>query len=103
MCDPRIIGDHYKIIGKLGSGGFAIVYLVRDNRTGSLYAMKMLKSDFLQDSTISARFQREAQILRRIQDFNDPHVVHMIESGEDQRGTQTVPFIVMEYIDGHPL
>jgi serine/threonine-protein kinase len=48
------------------------------------------------DATMVARFQREARLIAQ---FHHPHVVGLIDFGEDEGAL----YLVMEYIDGETL
>src|SRR3954471_8207132 len=89
------IAGRYAIERELGRGGTAIVYLARDERTGESVAVKVLRSD-LAESVSVARFLRE---IRLTQQLKDPHVVPVLDSGE-QDGQ---PFLVMPHMEGGTL
>ena len=86
---PEYIG-HYKILDKLGEGGFATVYLARfkDQDDAQPVALKALNSreDY-------GRFQREVETVARL---DHPNIIHIYDTGEDKE-TKT-PFFSMEYI-----
>jgi serine/threonine protein kinase len=55
----------YEITGQIGVGGMGEVYRARDARLARDVALKVLPDRFAADPERLARFQREAQILRR--------------------------------------
>jgi serine/threonine protein kinase/Tfp pilus assembly protein PilF len=57
-----LIGDRYEVYGILGTGGFGVVYLVYSRETGSVYALKTFRDEYLQDVAIRQRFRREANV-----------------------------------------
>jgi serine/threonine-protein kinase len=83
----------------------ADVYLGHDARLGRQVAIKMLRSDLARDHNFLLRFRREAQSAASL---NHPNVVAIFDSGEDEvidasGARHTLPFIVMEYVDGQTL
>jgi len=91
-----LIKGHYKIIDERARGNFAIVYIARDMLNNHLYALKIMHPELLDDPKLLSRFKREASILKRLR---DPHIVQIIDNGEDNY----MYFIVMDYVDGHDL
>src|SRR6185312_2747324 len=63
-------------------------------------AVKILRSDLARDPTFQARFRREAQSAAGL---NHPMIVAVYDTGEDQRHTPPLPYIVMEYVPGQTL
>ncbi len=96
------IGDgRYRLTRRLGRGGMAEVFAAEDVRLGRTVAVKLLRGDLAEDPTAKARFTREAQ---SVAGLNHHAVVAVYDSGEDQIGRDTVPYIVMELVRGphHP-
>ena len=99
----RVLAGRYEVGELIGRGGMAEVHIGRDNRLSRRVAIKLLRSDLAQDSTFQARFRREAQSAAAL---NHPAIVSVYDTGEDTGigpdGSPThVPFIVMEYVEGH--
>lgn len=102
---PRLLGGRYEVGELLGRGGMAEVHLGRDTRLGRTVAIKLLRADLARDATFQARFKREAQSSARL---NHPSIVSVYDTGEEiftdtVGGQLTLPFIVMEYIEGRTL
>ena len=86
----------YKLLDKIGGGGFAQVYLARDARTNQVVALKVLRSEYAEDAEFIARFQHEAQALLRLPP--NSHIVALHEFGE-QNGTDFSPRALRAIID----
>ncbi|GAA5017479.1 Stk1 family PASTA domain-containing Ser/Thr kinase [Terrabacter aeriphilus] len=104
---PRVLGGRYEVGELIGRGGMADVHLGRDARLGRQVAIKILRSDLARDANFLMRFRREAQSAAGL---NHPSIVAIFDSGEDEDlpdgpgGTRaTLPYIVMEYVDGQTL
>jgi alpha-tubulin suppressor-like RCC1 family protein/tRNA A-37 threonylcarbamoyl transferase component Bud32 len=62
----------YWILGEIGRGGTAIVYLARDRATGEEVAIKLIRPKYIEDEEAVARFAREARFVAQL---NHPNVV----------------------------
>lgn len=99
----KVLAGRYEVLELIGRGGMAEVYLGRDKRLSRTVAIKLLRSDIAEDPTFQARFRREAQSAAAL---NHPSIVGVYDFGEEvvtraDGSTQTVPYIVMEYVQGH--
>src|SRR5687768_5275377 len=100
MEEPRRLGGRYELGQVLGRGGMAEVYLAMDTRLGRTVAVKTLRADLARDPTFQARFRREAQSAASL---NHPAIVAVYDTGEDYIDNVSIPYIVMEYVDGSTL
>ena len=100
MEEPRRLGGRYELGGVLGRGGMAEVYLGHDIRLGRAVAVKTLRADMARDPSFQARFRREAQSAASL---NHPSIVAVYDTGEDYIDGVSIPYIVMEYVDGSTL
>ncbi|SDH56556.1 Stk1 family PASTA domain-containing Ser/Thr kinase [Agrococcus jejuensis] len=97
-----VLGDRYEIGELIGRGGMAEVHRGRDRRLDRLVAIKLLKPELGDDEDFRVRFRQEAQSAARM---SHPTVVRVFDAGEqvtkDAHGrSHSVPYIVMEYVDG---
>ncbi|MER5912352.1 protein kinase [Streptomyces sp. NPDC001982] len=96
-----LVGDgRYRLTRRLGRGGMAEVFAAEDVRLGRTVAVKLLRSDLAEDPVSKARFTREAQ---SVAGLNHHAIVAVYDSGEDYVGGQSVPYIVMEIVEGRTI
>ncbi len=100
--EPRMLGGRYELGSLLGRGGMAQVRRARDIRLGRQVAVKLLRTDLAGDPTFQARFRREAQASAGL---NHPNIVAVYDTGEEKDPDTgvSVPYIVMELVEGHTL
>jgi eukaryotic-like serine/threonine-protein kinase len=91
-----LLCNRFRLEEKIGSGGMSTVYRAFDATLERWVAIKILHADMLQDDAQLERFRREARAAARLQ---HPHVVTVIDAGEDDGR----PFIVFEYVEGETL
>ncbi|WP_433345983.1 Stk1 family PASTA domain-containing Ser/Thr kinase [Micromonospora sp. CA-111912] len=100
-AQARLLGGRYQVGELLGYGGMAEVHRGRDLRLGRDVAIKMLRADLARDDTFQMRFRREAQ---NAASLNHPAIVAVYDTGEETGQTgETLPFIVMEFVNGRTL
>src|SRR5687768_5548202 len=91
-----LIGERFRLEEKVGSGGMSSVYRAFDPTLERRVAIKMMHRDISSDPAQLERFRREA---RAVAQLNHPHVVTVIDAGEDEGA----PYIVFEYVEGETL
>jgi hypothetical protein len=97
---PKIgdmLGDRYRIEAVLGEGGYGIVYAAWQENLDRRVAIKMLLPTLLADREAARRFQREVDLVRRLE---HPNTVRIFDRDETPEG---VHFYVMEFVDGQTL
>lgn len=92
-----VIGKHYRLEARLGSGGSSIVYLAQDLLLGRKVALKLLLSGAFTSEEDRLRFQREG---RAVGSLDHPNIVRVFEFNSTENDE---PFLVMEYLDGESL
>ena len=93
------VGDNvgpYKIIEQLGQGGMATVYKAYHASLDRYVAVKALHAAFGEDATFSARFQREARVVAKLE---HPNIVPVYDYAEHEKR----PYLIMKYIEGDTL
>ena len=91
-----LISERYRLDEKIGSGGMSSVYRAFDPTLERWVAIKLMHRDISHDPDQLERFRREARAVARL---NHPHVVTVIDAGEDDGA----PYIVFEYVEGETL
>ncbi len=89
----------YRLIERVGEGGMGQVWLA-EREQGAVrqrVALKMLHGAGIGSKGALAHFLEEGRILGSL---NHPGIAHLIEAGH---GTDGVPFLAMEFVDGEPL
>lgn len=92
----KVLGNRYRVLREVGSGGMAQVYLAEDKNDKSLVAVKVLYPQFGEDLSYVQRFKREAKLANNL---TDPHIVRVLDYGADR----DLYYLIMEYIVGRDL
>jgi serine/threonine-protein kinase len=88
--------DKWVIDKQIGHGGMGRVFLAHEELSGQQAAVKVLVAELAQEPGFLQRFEREVEVLGRL---NHPNIVHFYESGS-QDG---MFFYAMEYVNGDNL
>ncbi|MEW6401699.1 MAG: serine/threonine-protein kinase, partial [Chloroflexota bacterium] len=86
----------YRIIEQLGQGGMATVFKAYHASLDRYVALKVLHPAFNEDQTFTARFQREARVVARLE---HAHIVPVYDYAEHEHR----PYLVMKFIEGETL
>jgi beta-lactam-binding protein with PASTA domain/predicted Ser/Thr protein kinase len=100
MTSPRLLSERYELGDTLGYGGMSEVHKGRDVRLSRDVAVKVLRADLARDPQFQMRFRREAQNAAAL---NHPAIVAVYDTGETESEFGTLPYIVMEFVDGQTL
>ncbi|WP_217140416.1 Stk1 family PASTA domain-containing Ser/Thr kinase [Streptomyces sp. AC627_RSS907] len=95
-----LAGGRYQLRDLLGEGGMASVHLAYDSVLDRQVAIKTLHTELGREQAFRERFRREAQAVAKLTHTN---IVSVFDTGEDDLGGATMPYIVMEYVEGRPL
>jgi len=93
-----LVGDRYRLIERLGTGGMSVVWRGHDQVLGRAVAVKVLSPQLAGDTAFRDRLRQEALAAAGL---CHPHITGIFDFGEsplDER--RTVPYVVMELNDG---
>src|SRR5262245_36530206 len=94
--DPATIG-RYRIVRRLGQGGFGRVYLARDDDLDRLVAIKVPNPERIADPGDVEAYLNEARILARL---DHPNIVPVFDVGRTDDG---LCFVVSKLVEGSDL
>jgi serine/threonine protein kinase len=90
------LSGRYRLEARIGAGGMSTVYRALDETLQRPVAIKLMNREVASDSDQLERFRREA---RAVAQLSHPHIVGVIDAGEDE----SRPYIVFEYVEGETL
>src|SRR3954452_6551922 len=91
--DGRVVLGRYRLLRRLGAGGFGVVWLARDERLDRVVAVKRIA---VHDAAAGTRAEREAKAAGRLA---HPGIVALYESGRDDGAV----YLVSELVRGRTL
>jgi hypothetical protein len=91
-----LLNGRYRLEARIGTGGMSTVYRALDQTLERPVAIKLMNREIASDSDQLERFRREA---RAVAQLSHPHIVNVIDAGEDEGR----PYIVFECVDGETL
>ena len=92
------IASRFRVNAQIGEGQMGAVFSAIDTVLGRKVAIKILKRQLATDQVFLERFWRESKIVAQLS--SNPHVVTIYDVGKTDLG---LPFLVMEYLEGHAL
>lgn len=96
----QLLGERYRLIEQLGAGGMSVVWRGYDEVLGRQVAVKVLASRLAADRAFRHRIRIEAQAAARL---CHPNITNVYDYGESEQVGLTVPYVVMELVDGESL
>ena len=96
----RLLDGRYEITQRLARGGMATVYRAVDTRLTRTVAVKVMHVGLGDDAEFARKFDREARAVAKL---SHPNVVSVFDQGRDIEGSNSRPYIVMEYVAGQTL
>jgi len=92
-----VLSRRWRLAQKLGAGGMGEVYAAAPIDGGPRVAVKVLRTEFILEPEVLARFLEEGRTCMRL---IHPNIVRVLECTEAEDGS---PYIVMELLEGVPL
>ena len=92
----RNLAERYRLEGRIGQGGMAVVYAGIDTVLRRRVAIKVLRPELAADKDFVARFYTEAQHAAKL---SHPNIVNIYDVGREGESY----FIVMELVEGATL
>lgn len=97
-----VLNRRYRLTRPLGQGGMGLVYAGQvegapPGTQAQTVAVKLLRSEFVDDAAVTSRFMDEARIAARIL---HPNVMRIFDVQRAEDGT---PYLVMELLEGQSL
>ena len=84
-----MLSGRYEVLKRVGSGGMADVYMAKDHKLNRNVAVKVLKSEYVEDEKFLKKFETEAQAVARL---SHPNIVNIYDVGMEDG----INYIVME-------
>ena len=88
-----MLSGRYEVLKRVGSGGMADVYMAKDHKLNRNVAVKLLKSEYVEDEKFLKKFETEAQAVARL---SHPNIVNIYDVGIEDG----INYIVMELAEG---
>ncbi len=91
-----LAGGRYRVTGRLGAGGMALVFRAHDRNLDTEVVLKVPRPEMLLEPDFAGRFASE---IRSMVKLAHPHVVQILDVGEHEG----LPFAVMQFCAGGSL
>jgi serine/threonine protein kinase len=102
LAETRVLADEhpdldrigpYQVVTRVAHGGMGTVYKAFHTKLKRVVAVKVLPASRTQDAAAVARFEREMEVIGKL---NHRHIVAAVDAGE----ADAMHYLVMEYVDG---
>jgi serine/threonine protein kinase len=90
----------YRVDAEIGAGGMGHVFRATDTRLDRAVAIKVLPEHRWSDPQLRHRFEREA---RALSSLSHPNLCSLYDIGELAQSGGTIPYLVMELLEGETL
>ncbi|MCL2325904.1 MAG: serine/threonine protein kinase [Proteobacteria bacterium] len=94
----ELVGGQYVPLSLIGEGGMGRIYKARAKYTGKDIALKILKSEYVEDETLRERFFREAEVVSSLE---HPNIVKLYGCAPDEN--HNTIYMAMELLSGRTL
>jgi serine/threonine protein kinase len=95
-----VLADRWKIVDRIGKGGFGFVYSAKDLELDVTVAVKVLRPEHETSAATIQQFKQEIQLARQVTHKN---VCRIYDVGFYSQGDLRIPFLTMELLEGQPL
>ncbi|MHC4941073.1 MAG: serine/threonine-protein kinase [Planctomycetota bacterium] len=88
--------DGFRILRRLGAGGMGTVFMAEQDDPRRRVALKILRADLVTPGSLR-RFENEARSLRRL---DHSGIARIHATGRFESPVGTLPYLVLEYVEG---
>jgi serine/threonine-protein kinase len=99
LAPGTLVGGQWRIVRELGRGAVGVVHEAQGG-DGQRAAIKFLLPEWRAQEQILERFAREARVLMRLR---TPHVGRLLDVGNLDAEQGSLPYLVLEYLEGMDL
>ncbi len=94
LTPDKVVGEHYKLIQRLGRGGFGVVWKAAHTQTSQFVAVKMLPHQSSVTPAMTESLRKECEVLKTL---DHPNICRVLEFAED---AVYGPLLVTEFVEG---
>lgn len=97
FSNGAVIAARYRLLGRVGEGGMATIWLAYDTTMCREVVLKVLHANLSSAEVQLARFHQESRLLAQL---SHPNIVAVYDAGSL---ANNLPYMVMEYVRGESL